>query len=365
MKTAAAGLIFDDSRHYIDHLGPFCALQEWPLIVCEGEVADLARRYYPNLEIIEMNRWDLKLPRCVVACDPRSLIDSVVPSDPNRKLLWLPHGNSDKGWKTPIFEPLHKEIALVYGQKMIDFMHKQGVFPEAIRIGNFRCHYWMQNQRFYEKILKEEICLPKAETTYLYAPTWNDPEGNSSFWDMLPRLTSSLPDESNLIVKIHPNTQMQFAPKIERLIGQYAKRKNIYFLTEFPPIYPLLSMCDVYIGDMSSIGYDFLYRKCPMYFLINERAKQVATKGASEAMSDRREEAGERAERSQFLYRCGMEISPDQIDLIFKSNPNERKAEQEQVYHYTFDSYSPLSEGSTNTTFKSFRQQAVGRASIS
>ena len=343
MKTAAAGLIFDDSRHYIDHLGPFCALQGWPLIVCEGEVADLARRYYPNLEIIEMNRWDLKLPDCVVACDPRSLIESAVPSDPNRKLLWLPHGNSDKGWKNPIFKPLHKEAVLVYGQKMIDFMHKQNAFPETIRIGNFRFHYWMQHQKFYEKILEKEIRLPKAQTTYLYAPTWNDPEGNGSFWEMLPLLISSLPDKNNLIVKIHPNTQIQFAPEIERLIGQHAARKNIFFLTEFPPIYPLLSLCDVYIGDMSSIGYDFLYRKCPMYFLINESDKQMATKGAREEILDRTEAARAKAERSQFLYRCGTEVSPDEIGLIFKSNQNERKAEQEQVYHYTFDPYEPIS----------------------
>ena len=307
MKTDAAGLIFDDSRHYLDHLAPFCALQRWPLIVCEGEVAELARRYYPNLEVLEMNRWDLKLPPYLVACDPRPLLESVISPDPNRKLFWLPHGNSDKGWKTPIFEPLRQETALVYGQKMIDFMQKQNVFPETIRIGNFRLHYWMENRGFYEAILKEEICLPQAEKTYLYAPTWNDPEGNGSFWRMLPLLTASLPNHCNLLIKIHPNTQTQYAPEIERLIGQYAKRKNICFLTEFSPIYPLLSICDAYIGDMSSIGYDFLFWKRPMYFL----------KGA---------------DRSQFLYRCGMEIFPDQIHSIFQSTVDDMKDIQVDVY---------------------------------
>src|SRR5690242_17676659 len=70
-----AGLIFDDSRHYIDHLAPFCALHGCPLIVCDGSVADLARRYYPGLDVIERTTWDLSLPDNIVACDPRPLIE--------------------------------------------------------------------------------------------------------------------------------------------------------------------------------------------------------------------------------------------------------------------------------------------------
>jgi teichoic acid glycerol-phosphate primase len=308
-----AGLIFDDSRHYIDHLAPFCALHGWPLIVCEGAVGDLARRYYPGLEVIERPLWNLTLPKTVVACDPRPLIESAIPGNPKINLLWLPHGNSDKGWNSPIFEPLRGETALVYGQKMIDFMKENQVCPRMIRVGNFRERFFAQNRSFYDRLLANEIFLPKARMTYLYAPTWNDAEGNGCFWEMFPILTAHLPDDCNLIVKIHPNTALQFAPEIERILGQYAKRTNLFFLTEFPPIYPLLSICDAYIGDMSSIGYDYLFWKRPMYFL-------------------------KKAVRSQFLYRCGIEIFPDQIPSIFEKNNNEdRKAIQAKVYAYTFD----------------------------
>jgi teichoic acid glycerol-phosphate primase len=324
-----AGLIFDDSRHYIDHLAPLCALHGWPLIVCEEAVLDLARRYYPGLEVIEMNRRDL--PSNIIACDPPALVESAIPSTRSRNLLWLPHGNSDKGWKSPIFEPLREKTALVYGQKMIDFIQSQNVFSHMIRIGNFRLNYWLQNRSFYEKIIEKEIPLPKARLTYLYAPTWNDAEGNGSFWETLPQLIANLLKDCNLIVKIHPNTQAQFAPEIERLIGQYAKKANLFFLTEFPPIYPLLSISDAYIGDMSSIGYDFLFWQRPMYFIKSES-------------------------RSQFLYRCGIEIFRDQIHSIFTENNEERKAIQKQVYAYTFDDYSPLNVGRTKTAFKSLRQ---------
>ena len=309
MKTPA-GLIFDDSRHYLDHLAPFCALQRWPLIVCEDEIGELARRYYPGLEVIEKNRWDLALPPLIVACDSRGLIESAFGSDPSRQLLWLPHGNSDKGWKTPFFDPLRNETALVYGQRMIDFMRQKNVSPRAVRIGNFRLQYWMNNRAFYDK----ELSLPKGKT-YLYAPTWNDKEGNGTFWEMFPLLASALPDNCNLIVKIHPNTQKQFAPEIEILIGRHANRPNLLFLSEFPPIYPLLNLCDVYIGDMSSIGYDFLYWKRPMFFL----------KGN---------------DRSQFLYSCGTEILPKEIGSIFAQPIQDRKEIQKQTYDYTFDTYS-------------------------
>ena len=40
-----------------------------------------------------------------------------------------------------------------------------------------------------------------------------------------------------------------------------------WVLIEFPYIYPLLEFCDIYLGDCSSVGYDFLHLNRPMYFL--------------------------------------------------------------------------------------------------
>ncbi len=71
-----AGLIYDDSIHYIDHLAPFCAQINWPLIVCEPQIADLCRRFYPDLEVIEIPFWDLKLPPTIVTCDPVPMIQA-------------------------------------------------------------------------------------------------------------------------------------------------------------------------------------------------------------------------------------------------------------------------------------------------
>lgn len=292
---SCAGLIFDDSSHYLDHLGPFCALAGCPLLVCEPEIADLATQFYPDLEIHLIPSHELKLPKYTITCDTRGLIQIYFPGQ-DTQILWLAHGNSDKGFNGPFFDALQGETAFVYGQRMIDFMASKGVRPKTIRVGNFRMQY-------YQKKLGS--CDPK---TFLYAPTWDDFEKNNSFWMAFPLLAKNLPKDSHLAVKLHPNTVKKFAPEIERLIGQYS-RTNIQFLPDEPPIYPLLSKIEAYIGDMSSIGYDFLAFQRPMFFL-----------NASPLLP---------------LHQCGVAIDPRSFDFSL-INPHSKA--QKELYEYTFDS---------------------------
>jgi len=313
-----AGLIFDESKHYLDHLGPFCALMGWPLIVCEDSMAELAKKYYPDLEVIEKDPFELAQPSHIVACDTRPLLQAAFPRwrFETIKTFWLPHGNSDKGWNTLFFEALEKEpYALVYGQKMIDFMKAKNVDPQMFLVGNFRYSYFQRHRAFYEKLLP---ALPR-KTTFLYAPTWDDGEGSNSFWKAFPVLADSLPNTMNLLVKLHPNTRRQFEFELERLMGQYERKKNIFFLEEFPPIYPLLHLCDAYIGDMSSIGYDFLTLRKPMFFLNSNQRDQKTDKGL-------------------YLFRCGLEISPHQYRSLFQqyNGANPFSEIQKETCEYTF-----------------------------
>ena len=284
-----AGLVFDDSKHYLDHLGPFCALAGWPLIVCEPGIYDEAKRFYPDLNVQYVPLGELKLPKFTISCAPKTLLEVYFPNQ-STTLFWLPHGQSDKGWNSPIFQALSNEIALVYGRRMIDFMHEQKVFLKTISIGNFRWEY----------------CCKTTETvnkTFLYAPTWD----NDSFWKIFPLLAKQLPPDCNLWVKLHPNTWRKFAPEIEVLIGKYSQ-SNIQFLPNEAPIYPLLAKCACYIGDMSSIGYDFLTFNRPMYFV--------------------------NANPHLPLHRCGKAIDPTNFDLQLQNDFSE---EQKTLYQYTFD----------------------------
>ncbi len=294
-----AGLIYDDSRHFLDHLAPFCALLKWPLILCESSLADLARSHYPDLEIMEIPLWDLKLPETIVTCDTQPLLRAAFPGQKTQS-LWLPHGNSDKGWNAPFFEAIREDkAALVYGQKMVDFMAEKNVFPQTIRIGNFRWEYFLKT--------KPQIQLPKGKN-FLYAPTWDDSDNNGSFWQAFPLLAKRLPTDCNLLIKLHPNTVRKFEPELEILTGRYARQKNIYFLPEIPTIYPLLSQCDAYIGDMSSVGYDFLKFDKPLYFL---NANPVLP-----------------------LHKCGAAIDAKTFNFSL-ADPFSSK--RQELYAYTFD----------------------------
>ncbi len=325
MKVAA--LIFDESSHYLDHLAPYCALQGWPLLVCEEAIALLAKKYYPDVETLEIPWHQITLPSTIVSCYPHSMLQAAFPTG-KLNTLWLPHGNSDKGWKSPLIEGLKTEPSLlVYGQKMVDFITEKGLPLSSFqiqRVGNFRLQYAQRHARFYQEILQKTFLLPSAERTFLYAPTWKDTENNSSFWEAFPILAQALPEAYNLLVKLHPNTTRTHAPEIERLIGRYQNKKNIVWVTEFPPIYPLLQICDAYIGDMSSIGYDFLAFNRPMYFLNSQKRDPCIDKGL-------------------YLYQCGLEIQPENYVNLFQIDKETRESDlpqfsalREKIYTYTF-----------------------------
>jgi len=298
-----AGLIFDESFHFIDHLAPFCASMGWPLIAFEESVAKLCRKFYPDLEVIE----EPYLPTHVVTCDNRAFLKAAFPTW-SPKTLWLPHGLSDKGWKQPFFEALGQEdLLLVYGQKMRDTLAAKQIAVPQFSIGNFRYEYYKKHRTFYDallipRVIQESVVEQEASSDFLaeardiakgkdrsedekyeakapplnrllnherykdlprftlYAPTWEDSENNGTFWDAFLPLAKTVP---HLLVKVHPNTEKKFGPQLERMKGL---APHVHFLEEFPPIYPLLERVDLYIGDMSSIGYDFLTFNRPMIF---------------------------------------------------------------------------------------------------
>ncbi len=265
----AAGLLFDSSFHFLDHLAPFCALMKWPLILCDPLIADAARSFYPSLEIVEesvlgLNRRLNQTFSHLVICSPRARLEAALgPFEPS--ILWLPHGNSDKGWSSHSFRGLQKEdLLLIYGSRMAEALRIQNpAFPQDnLRIaGQFR-------KLYYETIGRAQplSLFEKRQTTILYAPTWEDAEQSCSFWDAFPVLAKTLPSSLNLLVKPHPNTIAEKSAFLERLIGQ-TERGNLRFLMDLPSIFPILEISDAYLGDFSSIGYDFLAFNRPMYFL--------------------------------------------------------------------------------------------------
>jgi len=340
MAKKSAGLLYGPEKHHLDHLAPLCSLFRIPLIVTEEELFDLCKHYYPSTQAAFLNY--LTLPEKIVkeydtlfTCLPRDLIDEVLffAQQMFRKkihTIWCPHGNSDKGHASFLMEGLQKEQSvLVYGKKMIDFLIRKHVYENlrsCIIVGNFRYYFYLQHRDFYLALIQKEVKrrLQSTNKTILYAPTWQDREQSSSFFDVTPSLIELLPDSYNLIIKPHPNLLFKSADYLQKLIDKYEARQNILFLTDFPPIYPLLDFVDIYLGDMSSIGYDFLTFNKPMFFL-NQNARNS------------KEDPG------LYLYRCGIEIQKEEYKQIFslieKNLPHDQERfskVRQEVYVYTF-----------------------------
>ncbi len=344
----AASLIYGPELHHLDHLGPLCSFMNIPLIVTEEKIALLAKRYYPALEVVLfdylavaeylVSHFDI-----VFYSMPRDIFDEVFffaqkMMQKRVHAIWCPHGNSDKGESIFYMEALKKEEeALLYGKQMIDFFKRKGVFDQlkgyAI-IGNYRYQFYLDHRGFYDPIAEKEIArkLPKAKKTLLYAPTWQDYEKSSSFFDAAVPIIEKLPSEHNLIVKLHPNLILQEEFQVEEMIEKYEDKSNVLFLTDFPPIYSLLNLVDIYIGDMSSIGYDFLTFDRPMFFL-------------NQNQRDSRVDAG------LYLFRCGIEISPEQYNDIHRIIADYLQYElrnfseiRKEVYQYAFGHPRTLEE---------------------
>lgn len=310
-----AGLIYGPAPHYIDHLAPLCSILNIPILVTEEEEESLLRFFYPEIKVyrisaIEMPDLLVKNFDIVFTCTPRLLFDEIfffAQKLRNKRVhtIWCPHGNSDKGHRSVFMEGLNQEeIALVYGDKMIDFLKQKEVFHQLKRhvvLGNYRKSYYLKHRDFYDQILHERVLkkLPPAEKLLFYAPTWRDAECSSSFFEATSILVENLPRGWNLIIKPHPNLLMEDVEKTRNLMEEIRETKEqVFFLQDFPSIAPLLAAMDVYIGDFSSIGYDALSWNKPMFFLNQQKRNPQTDQGL-------------------YLYQCGTEILPEQYENLY------------------------------------------------
>lgn len=242
-------MIYGNDLHYLDHIAPLCSFLKIPLIVTEDEIASLGEKYYPDITIyykdyLEVHSFLVQSFERIIYCFTRHFFDAAfsLQQDLHQKkiqTIWCPHGNSDKGRDSYFMEALEKEeTALVYGNQMIDFMKEKMVLQKLKSyhvIGNFRYQYYLKHNLFYRSLLYEEI-FPKLNMTKLnifYAPTWNDFENAGTFLGAFESLAEQIPNDFNLIVKLHPNTFQNFNVNVERLIARYEKHPRLLFFESF------------------------------------------------------------------------------------------------------------------------------------
>jgi UDP-N-acetylglucosamine 2-epimerase len=311
---------------HLDHLGVLADLLEIPLIVTEEKTFLLAKKYYPNLKIFLKDPNELsidflaqfdQLLQCgqFFALELVPLIELL--HQKRIRICFCPHGNSDKGHLAKTLPK--QDIAFVYGNQMKDFfLKKGGEYNALITTGNYRFLYYRKNQSFYDKWADTEVFskLDSKRKTLLYAPTWNDGENLTTLFAEGERIIKELTQKFNVIIKLHPLLEEHHPAEIAYLISLYEKTPHLLILQDFPPIYPLLARTSAYIGDFSSIGYDFLLFDRPLFFLNPSNTTPL-------------------------LHKSGMTIPPNTntchfIEAKWHENQNQFQAIRRKTYQYAF-----------------------------
>lgn len=309
---------------FIDHVAPMCAYLDIPYIFLDSLTYQSCLEFYPEVNAHLYEPYEFYSKNIINKFDTLLMSQILKREDfkkkyPGLKSLFLPHGNSDKGHlnhEMRLF--LEPDIIMVYGQRMMDYLNEQNaldVNQHNIIIGNYRLSYWLKHKNFYNELLQKKVLkeFPKHKKRVLYAPTWDSNDG--TFFHCIDKLIQALPQSYELIVKLHPFLVNTHHPKVEAIKDLYRHRKDIIFIGEFPIIFPLLETIDVFIGDMSSIGYDFLYFDEPLYFLSNHGSKKF------------------------YLYEAGVLVNQDCIEELFERIEEDRKnfsIKRKNIFNYTF-----------------------------
>lgn len=340
LEKKGVGINPQSQIHYTDHLAVVCILMDIPLLFIDEQDYAFGQKYYPGLQALKIDFQEMQPEYLAENYDVLFLSDlwdrqtfhqKFGPLEEKKgKLLrhvHCPHGFSDKAFY--LQKCINEDIVLIYGQNMVDMLKETGVFeslPYYVLAGNYRYAFFKKHRAFYDDIVAKEVLsyFDTPRPTILYAPTWLDVEESTTFFEAYEYLLENLPSEYNMIVKLHPRLELDDTVLYYQIIGKYQGKSNITFLKDFPLVYPLLSHADIYIGDMSSVGYDFLAFNKPMFFL-------------------NKQERDPKTDRGLFLFKCGVEVRPDsysQLYSIIEKNLTKDKERfgdvRSKVYDYTF-----------------------------
>lgn len=319
---------------HLDHLGVLSILLQIPLIATEEKIFSMARRFYPEADIhfkgfdelsikyfsdhfdviFETGKfWAMELSFFLETLHQRKM-----------RFVFCPHGNSDKGHS--LKEHAFQDISLVYGDHLLDLLKRNGAYQKintVVKTGNYRLSYYQKNQAFYDAQAQERVFqkFKRDKPLIFYAPTWQDKENPSSFFPTLDTILSQLGMDFNLLIKLHPFLIDDHPAHVAYIENQYAHHHGVLFLSDFPPIYPLLARCDLYLGDYSSIGYDFLSFDKPLAFLpSSERSTSYESP----------------------LHRCGLKLAQSELSdlksvlLHYLADAHAFAPLRQETYKYVF-----------------------------
>lgn len=315
---------------HLDHLGVLSSLLKIPLIVTDEKNFKLAQEFYPDLcpelkGLDELSIEHLALNYDVIYETGKFFAAELKPF---LKLLFqkeiyfvfCPHGNSDKGHS--LKNHVEQDISLVYGGHLHDLLKQTGAIEKisrTVRTGNYRYPYYLKHRQFFDALAQDKVFshFRRKKPIVLYAPTWSDEENPTTFFTETARLIEDLASSYNLIIKPHPFLIEHYPAHTYRMMALYENDPSALFLVDFPPIYPLLSRCAFYLGDYSSIGYDFLAFDRPLYFIDPKNSTSTP------------------------LHSCGLTVPSEKnvgkfLEETWQESLHAFSAQRKKVYDYAF-----------------------------
>lgn len=331
MESNSIGILPGPRSSFLDHLVPLCQLMNIPLYCTERWVAELGEIFYPPMTLLK--KVQLENYQTFLYVEPAKTalgsyqLGHLLHKGSAQSICGF-HGNSDKNLDTFWLERLVEEdIILIYGNYLLDFLKRKGILSrlkQLIVTGNYRYAFYEKHRHFFDALARPHLFSNSARKTILYAPTWSYQDRhatwNSPFFTTVSWVLDTLPKEFQMFVKLHPFYFYLYPQVAEEIKHRYKEHENIHFLDEIPLIYPFLEKTDIYLGDYSSVGYDFLFYNRPMFFL--------------------------NTHQEMLLSCCGKKIEkadlPKMYHMICKDDQKELSVHRKQLYHYAFGPSKPF-----------------------
>jgi hypothetical protein len=271
---------------------------------------------------------DLRVEDCDLVLTPTFLRseDRLEPRNPRTRVVQVFHGMSDKPFT---YERDFRDYALCLcaGRRQVDRlrMYEHNRQIRCVQVGYPK----------FDAIPRLAPLFGDHRQTLIYCPTWRK-GGISSIDTFLdhPEVAAELAERYNLIVKPHPNTFNPSRPWFDPSIVAQLERLPRVELVRSGNVMAWQAQADLFIGDISSAGYEWLYFNRPMVFL-NPQPGRLRPSRDAQAMT--------------YLWQCG-EVCDDirrLPALVAEALAKDRLSEvREAVLHYSV--YRPRDRHATD-----------------
>jgi hypothetical protein len=260
---------------------------------------------------------DLRIDDCDLVLTPTFLRpeDRPGPRNPRTRVVQVFHGMSDKPFT---YERDFRDYALCLcaGQRQVDRLrtHEHNRQIRCVQVGYPK----------FDAIPRLAPLFGDDRQTVIYCPTWR--KGGISSIDIFldhPDVVVELAERYNLIVKPHPNIFNPSRPGFDPSIVARLERLPRVELVRSGNVMPWQAQADLFIGDISAAGYEWLYFDRPMVFL-NPQPGRLCPRRDPQALT--------------YLWQCGdacddVRRLPALVAKALATDP--RHEVRETVLHYS------------------------------